>query len=337
MLGLARPSGSAHRLERGQTIGFWIFGVLISLALAFFVMNYTNTIRWHVRAQNAADTAAMASVAADANISNQRTLALYAVAINEYRLRSIIISMSNAANSVGGCSPAADDSGVDCDDAYDQEPRFYDQALAKYNAAVAFLRKVDSAVPPTAAKAADGTALPPTNAPPGSSAGAAFSLAASNTNCWDVANGKKIFDCAFGYAADLSLTGPNSPGYVDVVTCRDVVATAPGIFSGPAQFEALGRAAAMLRPVSEENFSPGNTPDPGATNAVGTPPPYQPVESCPPDIASNGSKPCSISLGWLDTRPYVVDYSGLKITATFFVPQPTRPVATIPPKVCKRG
>jgi len=328
------------RFERGQTLSFWLFGVLISLVLTFFVMNYTNTIRWHVRAQNAADTAAMASVSADANVGNQRTMAMYAVAINEYRLRSIVQSMTNAANSVGGCLPTADDTGYDCDNAYDLQPAFYDKAFKKYKDSVDYLRRINAAPPPSGVLDSNGKPMAVNSATNGS-AGAAFTLAASNTNCWNQGTWtNKVFDCAFGYNANFAKGATGSITSVDVVTCRDVSATANLIFSGRTSFRATGRAAAALRAVVDPDFTPGLTADPGATPnpATGQKPMYQPIESCPPDIKGDGSKPCSMDQGWLDAKAYVVDYAGLRVATTFYVPVPTSPVGPAPAALpCNKG
>jgi hypothetical protein len=329
--------------QRGQTLIFWTFAIAATLGLAFFVMNYVNTIRWHIRAQNAADSAAMTTIAPDASLSNQRTIALYALAVDEYRIRSIMQSMVNAGNSVGGCNPNLDDSGVDCDNAYDQEPAAYDKAVGEYATALAYLKSLNTAAAPTPLSLAVGPngkrpALP--SAPPGSAAPAAFSLVASETNCWDTGSGKPAFDCAFAYSAnpDFQNTGLGSAEYVEIVTCRSVSNVAPKLFFGLAPFQAVGRAAATLHAVTE-TFSPGTQADPDATpGPFGSPPPYQPIESCPPDIAGNGSKPCNLSDGWMATPPYIVDYSGLQVSATFYVPAAAAPQGSLQAAPsCKAG
>lgn len=329
--------------QRGQTLIFWTFAIAATLALAFFVMNYANTIRWHIRAQNAADSAAMTTIAPDASLNNQRTIALYALAIDEYRIRSITQSMLNAGNSVGGCNPNLDDTGVDCDNAYDQEPEAYDKAVGEYAAALAYLKGLNTAAAPSPVsmpKDSTGKPQPLPLAPAGSAAPAAFSLVASDTNCWDSGIGKPAFDCAFSYAAnpDLQNTGLGSSEYVEVVACRSITNVAPKMFFGLSPFKAVGRAAATLRAITE-TFSPGTQVDPDATpGPSGTKPAYQPIESCPPDINGSGSQPCNLSDGWMATAPYIVDYSGLQITATFYVPAATAPQGGIQvTPLCKPG
>ena len=333
---------SRNHASRGQTMPFWASAIVLSLGLALFVMNYTNTVRWHIRAQNAADAAALTTMAADANLSNQQTTAQYTLAVDEYRLRSIVNSMINAANSVGGCESQNDDTGTDCDNAYDQEPEAYDKALGEYESALSYAKSLQSAPPPAPMampSGAAGTPMPLPSAPANSAAPAAFSLAASNTNCWDQGTGKAVFDCSFFYTAnpDLSQTGLGSLEYVDIVACRNVTQMSPLIFNGQQTFKAEGRSAATLHGVTE-TFSPGTTTDPDATpGASGTVPPYQQIEDCPPDIGGQGGI-CNLSLGWMDTPPYIVNYAGLVVQATFFVPRLTAPkggVSVTP--ACKQG
>jgi len=328
--------------SRGQTMPFWTLAIVLALGLALFVMNYTNTVRWHIRAQNAADAAALTTIAADANLSNQQTTIQYTLAVDEYRLRSIINSMINAANSVGGCNPNNDDTGTDCDNAYDQEPEAYDKALGAYEAALTAAQNLQNAPPPNPMPmptGSSGTPEPLPSAPAYSAAPAAFSLAASNTNCWDQGTGKAVFDCSFSYTAnpDLQQTGLGSAEYVDIVACRNVTQVSPLAFNGQTTFEAEGRSAATLRPVTEQ-FSPGTTTDPNATpGAGGTPPPYQQIEDCPPNMPGQPGI-CNLSLGWLDTPPYIVNYAGLQVQATFFVATLTAPKGGISvTPACKQG
>jgi hypothetical protein len=328
--------------SRGQTMPFWALAIVLSLGLAFFVMNYTNTVRWHIRAQNAADTAALTTIAADANLSNQQTAAQYALAVDEFRLRAIMNSMINAANSVGGCNPNNDDTGTDCDNAYDQEPEAYDKALGAYQQALSYAHSIQAAPPPNPMPmptGAAGTPMPLPSAPANSAAPAAFSLVASDSNCWDSATGGGIFDCSFYYNANPNFanTGLGSSEYVDVVACRTVTQQSHLAFNGAGSFTAEGRSAATLRGITE-TFSPGTTTDPDATpGPAGTKPPYQQIEDCPPDMPGQPGI-CNLSLGWLATPPYIVDYSGLQVQATFYVATLTAPrggVSVTP--ACKQG
>ena len=77
----------ATHSQRGQTLPFWAIGMVAILALLFFTINYANLVRWNIRAQNAADSAASAGVATDANMHNELNTILYAATIDEARMR----------------------------------------------------------------------------------------------------------------------------------------------------------------------------------------------------------------------------------------------------------
>ena len=72
--------------QRGQTVPFWVFAVVMALALTFFVFDYANTVRWQVQAQNAADSAAVALLAKDANAANSMTSLLYALSLQDFKI-----------------------------------------------------------------------------------------------------------------------------------------------------------------------------------------------------------------------------------------------------------
>jgi hypothetical protein len=331
--------------QRGQTITFYVFGVIIALALTLFVMNYTNTVRWHIRAQNAADEVAMASLAGEASLENQRTMALYAMYVDEWRIRSIVQSMANAANAqglsttestastnTGTCNytDQADDSGYDCDNAYDQQPAYYDTAVSQYAQALNTLENLTNNPPVPSAASGSSLPSPLPSVPANSSALAAFSMAANGSSCQPTG----AFDCSFYYNANLTNTGPNTKEIVDVVACRNVTATAHLIFGSgifQSQFQAVGNAAATLIPVSE-TFKPGVEPDPSATGKV-----YLPVEQCPPSNSPWNPGTCSAAAGWMAASPYVVNFANLSVTATFYVPAPTTPLATPPALKCEQG
>ena len=61
----------AARAQRGQTLPFWVIGVLITLSLAFFLANYVNMVAWQIRAQNAADSAASGALSVQTNVLNE--------------------------------------------------------------------------------------------------------------------------------------------------------------------------------------------------------------------------------------------------------------------------
>ncbi len=95
--------GSRHA-ERGQVLPMWIAGVISALALAFLTANYANSVRYQIRAQNAADAAASAVVAIQADQWNLMTTLLYAQNVEEFRIRRILDGMLLAIHRSGGCT-----------------------------------------------------------------------------------------------------------------------------------------------------------------------------------------------------------------------------------------
>ncbi len=92
--------------SRGQVLPLWIAAILTTLVLAFLAINYGNTLRWQMRAQNAADAAAQAVMAIQTQHFNELTAALYASNVEEFRIRLLLDGMLNALNGAGGCTGA---------------------------------------------------------------------------------------------------------------------------------------------------------------------------------------------------------------------------------------
>jgi hypothetical protein len=93
--------------QRGQTLPLWIGGILVTLALMFFTLNYANMIRWQIRAQNAADAAASGLLAIQTSNWNRMQIMLYASAVEEFRIRRLIDAIVVSANRSGNCRDAA--------------------------------------------------------------------------------------------------------------------------------------------------------------------------------------------------------------------------------------
>jgi hypothetical protein len=89
--------------QRGQTLPLWIGGILVTLALMFFTLNYANMIRWQIRAQNSADAVASGLLAIQTNNWNRMQIMLYASAIEEFRIRRLIDAIVLTANRSGNC------------------------------------------------------------------------------------------------------------------------------------------------------------------------------------------------------------------------------------------
>jgi hypothetical protein len=97
---------ASHRrhAERGQVLPLWIAGTIAALALAFLTANYANSVRYEIRAQNAADSAASAVVAIQSDQWNMMTALLYADDIEEFRFRRLLDGMLLAIHRSGGCN-----------------------------------------------------------------------------------------------------------------------------------------------------------------------------------------------------------------------------------------
>jgi len=95
---------SRRHSQRGQVLPLWIAAILTTFVLMFLSLNYGNTLRWQMRAQNAADAAAQALMAIQTQHFNEMSAILYASNVEEFRTRLLLDGMLNALNGAGGCS-----------------------------------------------------------------------------------------------------------------------------------------------------------------------------------------------------------------------------------------
>ena len=229
----------AQHRARGQTLPLWVLGVAAMCALMFFSANYGNMIRWHVRAQNAADSAASAGIATDANAANQSNVLVYAATIEEVRMRYLLQAMVNTIYDPGACSGTAA-----CDAVLAKLTTAYTTAASNYAAVTQQMRLTDTFTQSGLKNAPDKAA------------------ALVQTNC-------SALDCGFTYTTAIDPTNE----IVDVVACKNVATLVPAIM-GLAQtstFKALGRSALTLGQ-QHESFAPATV-----NPATGTP--YQPNET----------------------------------------------------------
>ena len=89
--------------SRGQVLPMWALGIITTFALMFLALNYGNAIRWQIRAQNAADSAANAVISIQAQRWNVMTATLYAASVEEYRTRRLLDSLLLTIDLSGGC------------------------------------------------------------------------------------------------------------------------------------------------------------------------------------------------------------------------------------------
>lgn len=210
--------------ERGQTLPLWTLSVAATLTVLFFLTNYANTVRWGIRAQNAADSAASAGIATDANVHNQAATLEFAATVEETRMRYLIQAIANTVDNPSGC-------GSGCDAYYASLVSAYYTAANGYGQITKSMQYGDSLTEGGLKNAPD----------------KAIALLAG-----DCASS----DCAFSYTTNLNPAAET----VDVVACKKVPFLAPALFGlgSNATFTALGRSAATIAPISEA-FVPGST------------------------------------------------------------------------------
>ncbi len=138
---------------RGQVLPLWIVAILTTFALMFMTVNYGNTLRWQMRAQNAADAAAQGLVAIQTQHFNEITALLYASNVEEFRTRSLLDGMLNSLNGAGGCSGAPPSPKATaqatftpgtgtCDQVFANLLPYYEESTVRYGNDIALLNNV---------------------------------------------------------------------------------------------------------------------------------------------------------------------------------------------------
>jgi len=146
---------SRRHAERGQVLPLWVLAILTTFVLMFLTIDYGNTLRWQMRAQNAADAAAQAVMAIQTEHFNELTMTLYASNVEEYRTRALLDGMLNSLNGAGGCSgdpptPVAKNQAQfssytingSCAQVFKTLLPFYEESVARYGTDVAALNNV---------------------------------------------------------------------------------------------------------------------------------------------------------------------------------------------------
>ena len=209
--------------RRGQTLPLWTLSIAATLTVLFFVTNYANTVRWGIRAQNAADSAASAGIATDANVHNQVTTLEFAATVEETRMRYLIQAISNTVNNPSGC-------GSGCNAYYTSLVGAYRSASAGYSTIAHAMQTGDNLTEGGLQNSPD----------------KAIGLLAGDCT---------LSDCAFTYTTTIT----SSAETVDVVTCKKVPFLSPALFglAPTATFTALGRSVESVEPLAEA-FVPGS-------------------------------------------------------------------------------
>ena len=238
--------------QRGQTMPFWVIGVLIALSALFFLSNYINAVVWQIRAQNAADSAASTSLAVTANLWNEETTILYSAALDEYRIRYLNQALLNTIEGQG-CSPAT------CSSDYTTLLNELNAAVGGYDSDIQLLRQGNNFT--EGGQQADQK-----------KADKLVGSDCSNAN---------DYTCSFTFTETAtSSTGGGGKksgsdlGEAEYVACKQMSYFGSALLNlGHAgTYKVVGRGAAAVIPANTEAFNPGTQVNP-ATNAA-----YQPVE-----------------------------------------------------------
>ncbi|HEY0613552.1 MAG TPA: pilus assembly protein TadG-related protein [Candidatus Elarobacter sp.] len=281
--------------SRGQTLPIWSLGIAGALVLAFAAVQYGDTLRWQIRAQNAADAAATAALSVQTQTWNQQLSLLYAASLEEWRIRNLLSGMQAAAYGDPGCGGAAG-----CQATFVALKNEYLRAVARYTQDVQLVNRTSQY---TAAQAqADARGL----------------IKQLQDNCGKANGG----DCAFAYnviqvqprtvvndveedggawvinnpGVNATVRQDNLPMQIEIVTCAKVAPIVPAFLGfQPPTFTAVGRAAATSAMVTQEWMQPGVVVNPRTGQ------PFQPVERYGP--ATSGSGPN----GW---NWFTVSYPG---------------------------
>jgi hypothetical protein len=268
--------------------------IITTFALMFLSINYGNTLRWQMRAQNAADAAAQALMSIQTERFNEVTATLYTANVEEFRIRLLLDGMLNALNGGGGCGglpssqrasgqPLFTTGTGTCDQVFANLLPIYEEAVARYGTDVALLNNVAtletysnwksdslSLLTHLHAAAHCNTISTTTVLPDGGDCQFQYTLngIAYRTGLNAVsADAYVVFLPTQGFAMTNNAETENpqffDPGMVDVVTCAKVPPIIP-IFSAlqaKTQY-VIGRAGATAIMAENEWLQPGYITDP---------------------------------------------------------------------------
>jgi hypothetical protein len=268
-----------YHYQRGQTLPVWAFGTLTVLLLLAFSLSYGNMLRWQLRAQNAADSAARGLLSIQATQWNEMESTLQASAVEEYRIRAILQAMLLTVHGNGGCMPVGLGP-ASCDQIYASERAQYLNSVARYTNDVTILHRL---VQPTFANQVSAVqnalAIYQKNCglPNGGDCAFDYTLVAAQPRADKYLEDVWADCCDFtvggGTVANPALTSNFWPMEIEVVACAKVPSLFPAFFSFNAPtYDAIGRAAATTLMATQEFMYPGTIVNPQTGQ------PFQPVE-----------------------------------------------------------
>ncbi len=286
--------------RRGQLLPMWSMSLVTSFALIFFVQNFANQIRWTIRAQNAADTAAAATMLPDADLANQSTTILYTLALDEVRIRYLNQAALNVLAGYG-CSTY-----TNCRQDYAAIYQALTNAISVYDPGskgvnLPFLDVHQSA----------------TNGDETAAYNHIVKQGCNNTpTIGDCTNGQETFNYhTLGSDGNGHGNGKgkgNNGSNIDVYACATVSTALPQLLglSSSSSFKAIGRSTMGLVAHSE-TFSPGTTQNPNSGTV------YAPNE---------------YAAGLADQNAYTkTDFTTTSITVYFYSPGPVQPTTSFTP------
>jgi hypothetical protein len=309
--------------SRGQVFPLWVVAVLTTLALTYMIINYGNTLRWQMRAQNAADAAAQAVMAIQTQHFNEITAMLYASNVEEYRARLLLDGMLNSLNGGGGCGnlptsqkasgqPNFGTGTGSCDQVFANLLPYYEESVQRYTNDLFLLNDVatlttfnnwsaDSAAMITHLDSSTLCNTTTTTVVISDRGDCAFKYTLHAIN----PRGGLSTDATDAYQFSVHASYPETenaalfdPGMVDIVTCAKVppVIAAFGALNAKTHY-VIGRAGATGVITEEDWFQPGTLVD----SARGTSLFFQPYENyTPADAPGTG-----LTYDW-----YGVSYGG---------------------------
>jgi hypothetical protein len=223
--------------RRGQTLPFWVISVLMELGLVLFVFNYADTVRWQIRAQNAADSAAVTLLASDAQAANSMSTLLYALSLQDFKMSTINTTIVNLLQNDSVCVLQAPCSAK------------LNALLAQYQNYLNEMPQLESSLSSFTASLknsslVDQMGLNQQGNPSGYATNLLNSLL-SGGSCVDV-----LTNCAEGFKYSVAVV-TTVPLVVDVVACKNVQSLGAGFLHLAQQsFKAVGRATVRLSPLN---------------------------------------------------------------------------------------
>jgi hypothetical protein len=350
--------------ERGQTFPIWISSIVAALVLLWFTLDYANTIKWQVRAQNAADAAAASLLSAQTTRFNQMEMTLYSLALDEWRIRNLIDSMNMTVTGAGGCQTQAPTytNGIynplsACAVAYGTLRTAFVEALARYTYETQMLQTIqqnatfakESTEIQNVINAQNGGTL--CGAPNGWDCAFTYTLVPAATlqsraQVWTVDQyyqdvGGSFYGFIEWENGTQAVINPNFlPARLEIVACAKITPPISNFFQLHAQpFTAVGRAGATAVAATQEWIEPGSFTFPAADPKY----PGQPIQ---PSETYGISYPNSYSTVFTgNTYSVQSDYEGVIKVAefsamlTWWTPLPFPPSGSYTPaaNTCKSG